>query len=313
MSDYYNVLGIAENASKEDIKKAYRSLQMKWHPDRNHGNQEASNMTQKINEAYETLSDPGKRQEYDDGRNNPFLKMAHGHPGGAMDVPMDDIISMLFGGIPGMSGIPGMHGMPGGARIHVFNASGGGGVPMGFHQALQKPTPVMKTLHVTMEQVLSGATIPLDIERWVIENGIKVHEQETIYVSVPQGIDDGEIIVLRDKGNVASEHQKGDVKVFVKVTNETEFKRSGLDLIYDKKISLKESLCGFSFDINYLNGKSYTLNNNKGNIIPPEYKKVYPGMGLTRNEHKGNLIIHFHVDFPESLSIEQIDRLKEVL
>ena len=304
MSNFYNVLGIGENATKDDIKKAYRALQMKWHPDRNPGNQEAINMTQKINEAYETLSDQGKRQEYDDSRNNPFMNMAHGGPGGAMDVPMDDIISMLFGGMPGM---------PGGARIHVFNASGNGGVPMGFHRAIQKPTPIVKTLNVTMEQVLNGATVPLDIERWVMENNIKVHEQETIYVSVPQGIDDGEIIVLREKGNVVSEHQKGDVKVFIKVTNETEFKRSGLDLICEKKISLKESLCGFSFDISYLNGKSYTLNNNKGNIIPPEYKKVYPGMGLTRNEHKGNLIIHFHVDFPETLTIEQIDRLKDVL
>jgi hypothetical protein len=59
-----------------------------------------------------------------------------------------------------------------------------------------------------MEQVLTGATIPLDIERWVIENGIKVHEQEIVYVSVPQGIDDGEIIIERDKGNVLNESKQ---------------------------------------------------------------------------------------------------------
>jgi DnaJ-class molecular chaperone len=164
-----------------------------------------------------------------------------------------------------------------------------------------------------MAQVLSGATMPLEIERWVIENGIKVHEKETIYLTVPQGIDDGEMIILRDKGNVINENIKGDIKIFIKISNETEFKRSGLDLILEKTINLKEALCGFTFELNFLNGKSYTLNNNKGNIIPPEYRKVYPGMGLTRGDHKGNLIIHFHIEFPEKLTDEQITKIFEVL
>jgi DnaJ-class molecular chaperone len=315
--NYYNILGINEKASKDEIKKAYRGLQMKWHPDKNPGSQEAINMTQKINEAYETLSDQSKKDEYDYSRNNPnpFMGMhMGGGGGGGMEVPMDDIFSMFFGGgagnpFGGFQGMPGMPGMPPGARIHVFNGAG----PMGFQQALQKPTPIMKTLYVNMEQVLTGATIPLDIERWVMENGIKTNEQEMVYISVPQGIDDGEIIVLRDKGNIINENQKGDVKVFIKVSNDTNFKRSGLDLILEKKITLKEALCGFSFEIKYLNGKSYTLNNNKGNIIPPEYKKMYPGMGLTRENHKGNMVIHFHVEFPETLTSEQIDKLTEIL
>jgi DnaJ-class molecular chaperone len=305
--NYYNILGINEKASKDEIKKAYRNLQMKWHPDRNLGSQDASNMTKKLNEAYEVLGDETKREEYDFSRNNPnpFARM---HRNGEMDVPVDDIFSMFFGG-PGSPfghSFPGM--MPGNARIHVFN-----GGPMGFQQAIQKPPPIVKSLNVNMEQVLSGATIPLDIERWVVENGIKAHEQEIIYVSVPQGIDDGEIIILREKGNILNDNQKGDVKVFIKIVNDSQFKRSGLDLILDKSITLKESLCGFSFELKYLNDKSYTLNNNKGNIIPPDYKKVYPGMGLKRGDHKGNLIIHFHVEFPETLSVEQIEKISEIL
>jgi DnaJ family protein B protein 4 len=313
--NYYNILGVDEKASKDEIKKAYRSLQMKWHPDKNHGNQDAINMTQKINEAYETLGDEQKREEYNIRRNNPnpFINM---NGGGGMEVPMNDIFNMFFGGgIPGMppgmpfAGMPGMpHGMPPGARIHIFN-----GGPMGFQQAITKPPPIMKTINITMEQVLTGSTIPLEIERWILENGIKVHENETIYVTVPQGIDDNELIILRDKGNVVNEQIKGDVKVFVKIINETEFKRSGLDLILEKNISLKDALCGFTFEIKFINGKSYTLNNNKGNIIPPEYKKVYPNMGLTREEHKGNMIIHFHIDFPEKLTDEQIAKISEAL
>jgi DnaJ-class molecular chaperone len=304
--NYYNILGINEKASKDEIKKAYRSLQMKWHPDKNHGNEDANIMTQKINEAYETLSDPYKREEYDNLMNNPnpFARMHSMNGHGATDFQVDDLFNMFFGtGIPGMP--PGMH--PG-ARIHVFN-----GGPMGFQQALQKPPPIIKNLNVNMEQVLTGANVPLDIERWFIENGLKVHEHEIIYVTVPQGIDDGEIIVLRDKGNIINENQKGDVKIFIKIINDTLFKRLGLDLIYEKKITLKESLCGFSFEIKYLNGKSYTLNNNKGNIIPPNYKKVYPNMGLTRENHKGNMIIHFYIEFPETLTLEQIENLSNCL
>jgi DnaJ-class molecular chaperone len=315
MSDnFYNTLGVNEKATGDEIKKAYRTLQMKYHPDKNQSSQESINMTQKINEAYETLGDQQKREEYDFTRNNtnPFMRMNSTGGGGRMDHPADDLFKMFFG-FPGMGGQGGFPGMgPGGFTnmpgVRIFH-----GGPMGFQEAIQKPSPIIKTLIITMEQVLTGATIPLDIEKWVIDNGLKVHELETIYVTVPQGIDDNEIIILRDKGNVLNEQVKGDVKIFIKINNDTNFKRSGLDLIFDKKITLKESLCGFSFEIKYINGKSYTLNNNKGNIIPPDYKKVYPGMGLTRGEHKGNMIIHFQVEFPESLTAEQIEKLTDVL
>lgn len=309
----YNILGVDEKATKEEIKKAYRGLQMKWHPDKNQGSEESNKMSEKINGAYEILGDEEKRAEYDNSRNNPnpFTRM-NSHGGGGMEVPMNDIFNMFFGGgMPGMGGMQGMQGMPGmppGARIHIFN-----GGPMGFQQAISKPVPVMKTIEINMAQVLSGASIPLEIERWIIENGIKVFEKETIYVTVPQGVDDNELLILRDKGNVLNENVKGDVKIFVKINNDSPFKRSGLDLILDKKISLKESLCGFTFELNYINGKSYTLNNNKGNIIPSDYNKIYPGMGLSRGEHKGNMIIHFQVEFPVNLSEEQINKLTAIL
>lgn len=305
---FYKILGVEEKSTKDEIKKAYRSLQMKHHPDKNPGSQDSINMTQKLNEAYETLGDDQKRQEYDMSKTNPFMRM--NSTGGGMEMNMDDILHAFFGGIPGMmpGGTQGFPGMPPGAKIHIFH-----GGPMGFQQAFQKPSPIIRNVTVTMEQILTGTTIPLEIERWIVENGNRICEQETIYVAIPQGVDDGEIIILRDKGNVASEHVKGDIKIFVKIINDTLFKRSGLDLILDKNITLKDALCGFSFEINFINGKSYTLNNNKGNIIPPEYRKIYPNMGLNRGEHKGNLIIHFHLEFPEKLTDEQIQKLSEAL
>ena len=249
--DFYNILGVNEKSTKEEIKRAYRSLQMKYHPDKNNGNEESAIMSRKINEAYEILGDDQKREEYDNTRKNPNPFMRMSSKGGGGDPGMEDILNMFFGG---GGGIPFGHpfgnpfGMPPGAKVHVFH-----GTPMGFQQAISKPPPIMKTLTINMAQVLSGTTIPLDIERWVNENGIKVHENETIYVTIPQGIDENEMLLLREKGNIISEIVKGDVKVCIKINNETEFKRSGLDLILEKNISLKEALCGFTFELNYLN------------------------------------------------------------
>ena len=317
---FYKVLGVSETSSKEEIKKAYRTLSLKYHPDKNGGNKEAISKFQKISEAYETLGDEQKREEYDMMNKNPFLRAATG--GGGAD--MEDLLSALFGG--GLFGGP----QVGGTKVHVFRGDpssfpgglfpgpgpGPGGFPgfPGFHQFnVQKPTPIIKTITINMEQVLNGCTVPVEIERWLIENEIKVFEKETVYVTIPKGVDDNEIILLAEKGNIVNENMKGDIKLFVKVENTTQFERRGLDLLIHKNISLKESLCGFSFELKYVNGKSYTLNNNKGNIIPPEYVKTIPNMGLTREKHTGNLLIQFHVEFPEKLSDEKIVSLSQIL
>jgi len=312
MSDsFYKILGVDEKSSKEEIKKAYRGLQMKYHPDKNQGSQEAISMTQKLNEAYETLGDEEKREEYDMTRNNPFFRQN----GGGMDVPIDELFSTLFGINPfgggrggGMGGMGGFPGMPPGAKVHFFQ-----GNPMNFQQAMQKPTPILKTITIKISQVLTGATVPLEIERWLMENGMKVFERETIYVTVPKGIDDGELILLRDKGNILNEQCKGDLKIFIKIENDSLFNRVGLDLVLEKNITLKDALCGFSFEITYINGKSYTLNNNPGNIIPPGFRKIIPNLGLERDEHKGNMIIVFNVQFPEKLTEEQMKKIRDSL
>jgi len=320
---FYNILGLEETATKDEIKKAYRKLSLQWHPDKNPGNSIAIEKFQKISEAYETLSDENKRQEYDGRNNNPFMRM--NSMGGNGDFSnVDDLLSALFGGIPGamhgMHGMPGMmggmhgvggiHGMmggfPPGANIHIFR----NGVPVNM---MQKPAPIVKNIEVTMDQVLTGTNIPVEIERWIMENGNKVFEKETLYIHVPKGIDDNEILLLKDKGNAINDECKGDIKLFVKVDNNTDFRRNGLDLILEKTISLKEALCGFTFELKYINGKTYTIHNNGGNIIVPDYNKIIPNMGLSRESHQGNLVIHFNVVFPETLTKETIEKLKEIL
>jgi DnaJ-class molecular chaperone len=332
--NHYKNLGLEETASKDEIKKAFRTLSLKYHPDRNPNNQEAVDNFHKINNAYEVLSDDQKKKDYDTIRKNPFM-----NPDSNLN--MDDILSSLFGmgsmsmgsmnmggmnmggmnmgGMPinmnmgGMGSMPfGMEmpfgmGLPPGVKIHVMR-----GGPQGFNQ-IQKPPPIMKTISITMEQVFNGTSVPIEIERFIMESGIKVFEKETIYITIPKGIDDGEIITLKDKGNSFSSDNKGEIKVNIKIENNTSFERSGVDLLTTKTISLKEALCGFTFDLKYINGKVYTLNNNSGNIITPNYKKIISNMGLTRDGHTGNLIITFVVEFPTQLTEEKMKVLREIL
>ena len=319
MEDYYKILEVPENASAEEIKKSYRKLSLKYHPDKNPGKPEVVDTFQKISGAFETLGDAQKKAEYDARRSSPFGRM--GSMGGGGEMPfhnMDDILShMFFGGMPGMGGMGGMPGLGGmggfpfgpGANVHIFK----NGVPINI-QSLQKPTPIIHNLKINMEQVLNGASVPIEIERWLMENGNKIFEKQTIYVNVPKGSDDNEIIILKDVGNVVNEQCKGDVKIFIKVENDSGFRRQGLDLVLEKIITLKEALCGFTFDIKHINGKNYCINNQSGSIIIPEYQKLLPNMGLSREGHTtGNMIIHFKIKFPERLSEEVIRGLKELL
>jgi len=318
---YYKVLDIPETASPDEIKKAYRKLSMKHHPDKNNNNSESTEKFQVIAEAYETLSDPDKKKEYDMTRNNPFFKMmgqdmgagpGHGHP-------MDDLLAGLFGMPFGPFGPNMGMGMgqgqntnsPFGPQIRVFH----NGVPInigGMAHGLQKPSPIIKNISVPIDKILTGTTIPVEIERWLTVDNSKIFENETIYVTVPKGIDEGEIIILREKGNIVSETCKGDIKIFIKIGNDTEFKRSGLDLLLEKTITIKEALCGFSFDLKYITGKTYTITNNSGNIISHGYKKMIPNMGFSRDQHVGNLIILFNVQFPEKISDESMEQLKKI-
>jgi DnaJ family protein A protein 2 len=119
--------------------------------------------------------------------------------------------------------------------------------------------------------------------------------------------------MIKEKGNILNDSIKGDIKLIIKVINNSSFKRQSLDLILNKTISLKDALCGFTFELIYLNGKTYTLNCNGGNIIFPGYKKVLPNMGLTRDNFTGNLIIDFQVQFPDKLTEQQRIQLSEIL
>lgn len=365
-STHYDTLGVSPTANEDEIKKSYRKLSLKYHPDRN-SSTEAAEKIREINDAYETLSDGSKRQQYDHELRFGSMNSMGG------DDPHDisQLFSMIFGqgfpgsqgfpggqGFPGQSfaskGFPGSQGFPGGQGFpgsqgfpgqvfpgHGFPGQGfPGGIP-GFHRMqtnggpeirifhgnsgfpnmaggpmfrMQKPPPIVLNMVITLEQSYSGCTLPIEIERWVMIGDVKIQEQETLYVEIPPGIDDNEMILVKEKGNASGDDCKGDVKITIELQNNSSFKRSGLNLLLRKTISLKEALCGFEFDIHHINGKILHLNNKvNSNIIKPNFKKTVQGLGMKRDNSIGSLVIEFDVEFPESLSPEQIEGLAQIL
>jgi len=280
MSNPYDILGIDKNASKEDIKRAYRKKSLDHHPDRNGGSEESTKNFQEINAAYERLTNP-QQNNINSYSNNVFT---------GQDINVNELMKMFArGGIP-----------------EFFKSSE-------MQSRMQRPVPIVKTITITMVQAFTGCSIPVDIERWILENNTRKKETETIYVDIPQGVDKNEIIIIREKGNVIDTGNMGDVKIFVNINNSEYFERRGLDLIYKQIITLKQSLCGFSFDIKHLSGKSYRINNKRGNVIALSSTKTIGNLGFIRNGHTGSMIVEFIVDMPSHLSEEQVEVLENIL
>ena len=191
----YTILGIQPNASQEEIKKAYRKLSLKHHPDRG-GDEEKF---KELSAAYEQVTNTD--------RNNINSFNNQGVP-----INMDDLIKSMFGGMN-------MDFPPGSGNTFNFQH---------IQKQFQKPPPIIKHLSISLEQAYNGCAMPIEIERWVVNDRVKTIEKETLYVDIPEGLDSNELIVFREKGNIVNDKLKGDVKIFIKVLNDTVFKRNGL-------------------------------------------------------------------------------------
>lgn len=254
----YDIIGVRKESSQEDIKKAYRKLSLKHHPDRNGNSDESKKMFQSISQAYIKLTECSQND------------------------------SSSFFGEANNSEIVG--------------------------QQTWKPQPILITLTITLDQAYSGCMLPVEIDRWVIEGNIKHLEKETLYIQIPKGIDNNEILLFRNKGNVIACGNSGDVKIIINISRHPVYERKGLDLIYIKDVTLKEALCGVAFQILHISGKKYNVSNRgEEMIITPAFKRVISGLGLERDGHKGDLIIQFTIQFPQSLSKDKIEQLENIL
>jgi DnaJ-class molecular chaperone len=316
MTNFYEVLGVSQDAAEQELKKTYRSLSLKYHPDRN-PEEDAKSKFQAINEAYETLSDPEKRKQYDHQLKFGDGGMPFSHSNSMNEFnDMNNIFNAFFGGqsMHGMPGMPGFGGQGfGGPGIRIFH-NGPGGFRAEFSTSFQQPPPPIKqTIELTLEKCYHGIGVTIEYEKWTQSGNNRTVEKCNLDIGIPAGIDEGDTLVLRDHGNI-NEQMKGELHIQVKIINNTIFKRQGLDLLVQKKISLKEALCGFTFDIPHLNGKKLAFQNTSNQtIIKPGFRKIVPQMGMVREGNIGNMIVELDVEFPESLTAEQVRVLSEVL
>jgi len=305
---HYDVLGIPKDSTESAIKKAYRELSFKNHPDRN-PSPEASAKMQQINEAYEVLSDPQKRSEYDTPESVSTL---------------DDIINELFKRDQGQNPFHMFHQVHMGPRVQVHMRQGH--QPINIFEMMQnmnmgenihfedmsRPDPLDVEMEITLEQAYKGHNTPITIDRQVNNGKYIATEQERVYVNTPPGIDNGEIIQMEEKGHVLRNH-KSVLRVHIKIKPHEVFERSGLQLFYKHSLTFKESICGFDFTIQQLDGTALKIKNNIGNVIQNMDEKVLKGKGMTRDGTTGELFLQFKVLPSKTLTEEQVEALLKVL
>ena len=345
--DYYKTFGVEEKASEDELKKSYRRLSMLHHPDKNGNTDESKQKFQELNNAYETLSDGNKRRMYDMMRKgggaggpgipggHPFEHVFHFGGGGGRDggggggmrqqfppgIP-EELLHMLFGHGHGGPGGQHGHGGPGPKVVfQTFNPGMRGNNPFQQQQQQQQhqsqapprfqtqPESIIKTVSLSLEQCFNGCTIPIEIDRQIPDNDIVRIEKETIHAQIPKGVLQGDTIILNECGHMNEYGMKGDIRIIVNILQHPVFKVENLDLHIEKNIPLKLALCGFDFEINHLNGKVFKLANKPGNVIKPGSIKTIPGLGLEKNGETGSLKIKFNVEFPDTLTSEQIQAL----
>ncbi|KAK2656694.1 hypothetical protein Ddye_009746 [Dipteronia dyeriana] len=327
--DYYKVLQVDRNAKDEDLKKAYRKLAMKWHPDKNPNNKkDAEAKFKQISEAYDVLSDPQKRAVYDQYGEEGLKGQVPppGGQGGFSGVPgggsttfrfntrnPEDIFSEFFGFSSPFGG--GMGDM-GGARASAS------GFPRGMYEDIfasasvpRKAAAIERTLPCSLEELYKGTTKKMKISRDVIDSsGRPTTVEEILTIEVKPGWKKGTKITFPEKGNEQRNVIPSDLVFIIDEKPHSVFKRDGNDLIVTQKVPLVEALTGYTVQLTTLDGRNLTVPVNS--VISPTYEEVVKGEGMPipkEPSKRGNLRIKFNIKFPSKLTTEQKTGLKRLI
>ena len=314
-SEYYDLLGVSKDANENEIKKAYRKLAVKYHPDKSPEDkkEEYTEKFKEISEAYEILSDSDKRKKYDMFGKEAANMDDGGMPGGVDPFEMfkqffgDDMHEsggfqqFHMGGMPGgfqqfhMGGMPGMH--PG------FRAHFGGN---GFQEMRRKAENIQIPLEITLEQGYKGGKRKIEYFR---ENN-KQKEKLTIIVEIPKGSGRSFKIIHKGHGNKKDGLHDGDLEIIVQIKPHEIYDVKDNHLIIQKEIELGTSILGCSFGLTLLDGKSVNIKVD-GPIFNDDHK-IIKNLGLMdRHQRRGCLIIIFKVNKNIKLNQKQKDVIEK--
>ncbi|KAJ4463152.1 putative DnaJ subfamily A member 2 [Paratrimastix pyriformis] len=335
---FYQTLGVPKTATEDEIKKAYRKLAIKYHPDKNPGDPTAAEKFKDLGAAFEVLSDPQKRKIYDDYGEEGLKEGGGWQPGSAAD-----IFNSIFGG--GLFGGMGMGGRrrvrKGDDVIHKIKVSledlyrgkttklqltKNVLCPECAGKGSKKPDAVTKCtvcrgmgMRVIVQQIAPGfvqqsqapcsecqgtGEIIKAKDRCPQCRGAKtVAERKVLDVGIDAGMSHGEKIVFAGEGDQAPDLEPGDVIIVLEEKKHPIFRRDDMDLFMKHTLTLSEALCGFVVPIQTLDGRILHIRSKPGEIIKPgEVRGIYnEGMPRRRNPfEKGRLFVQFDVQFPKA-------------
>ena len=285
--DYYEVLGVARNASDDEIKKAYRKLAVKYHPDKNPGDKEAETKFKEINEAHDVLSDKQKRARYD--------QFGHAGVGGAGGNPFGGTTGNPFGGFN--------------YNEQTFNFDfGGGGLDdilgslfgFGSTRRPRRGADYQTSVTLNFEEAIFGTTKEVSV------NG------ESLKIKIPAGIDDGMSIRLRGKGGEAPEGstERGDLYVRVRVKPHKSLTREGAIILSEEKIDMIDAALGCEIEVETVDGP-ITMKVPAGTQSGTPFKLSGHGVPFRADGDRGPHIVTVIVETPKNLSRKQKELLEE--
>lgn len=320
--DYYKVLGVEKNATPEDIKKAYRKLAMKWHPDKNPNNkEEAEHKFKDIGEAYSVLSDEKKRKTYDQfGTTKPQNAEFSGNFGDFQQNAFtanqaEQIFQQFFFnfGDDKKSGFGGPS----------FASFGGFGDDFGFgsmghgHPRKRKGNTTQCALYVTLEELYFGRQKNLKITRKRLnpDNSTRT-ESKILTIDIKKGYKAGTKITFEGEGDEEPNVIPGDIQFIIREKRHDTFEREGDDLVRTVNITLKQALCGVNVNVVTLDKRRLRIPITENTIYPGYVHRVKgEGMPIRKwnGDKRGDLLIKFNIQFPQQLNEQQKETIRHCL
>lgn len=280
-SDYYKILGVKKEASDSEIKKAYRKLAMKYHPDHTKGDKEAEEKFKKISEAYAVLSDKEKRQQYDTYGSSDFHQR----------FSQEDIFRNFdFGDILREFGIGGS-----GMRFAFGGSPFGAG---GGQRKAAKGTDLVYEMSLTLHEVFKGTSKVITLQHQ--------GHTENLTVKIPKGMISGKKIRLTGKGKPSPYGgPNGDLYIKSRLLEDPVFNADDYNINTFRTIKLSEAILGTTISVPNLEGKELNLRIPPGTRHKTKMRLSGHGLPQMKGDSRGDLYVHIQVDMPKQLSDEQ--------